>query len=221
MAAPLTTVALPVKPRLRGVVHEYAFYVSLVSGTVLLLLAPTPRAFTAAAVYAASLSALLGASALYHRVHWNVGPRRWMARLDHSMISVLIAGTYTPFGLLAVAGTISETLLGVVWALALATLALHLVWVDLPKWLSAVLYVLMGWVGILAFPQLVTDLGWLVPALLLGGGMLYSLGAAVYALRWPSPRPHVFGYHEVFHALVVVAAAVHYAAVVMVVRAPN
>jgi hemolysin III len=218
VAAPIDISALATKPRLRGVVHQYAFHVSLLSGLVLVLIAPTPRAFAAAAVYAASLSALLGASALYHRVHWAVGARRWMARLDHSMISVLIAGTYTPFGLLAVSGSISAVLLSVVWAGALVGLTLHLLWIDVPKWMSAMLYVALGWVGVVAFPQLVGDLGWYVSALLLAGGILYSAGAAVYALQWPDPRPLVFGYHEVFHVLVVAAAAVHYAAVVLVLR---
>jgi Haemolysin-III related len=106
------------------------------------------------------------------------------------LISVLIAGTYTPFGLLAVSGTASATLLSAIWARALAALALHLPWAALPKWLSAVLYVPMGWVGVISFPHLAADLGWPVPTLLLGGGILYSFGAAVYALRWPNPRPH-------------------------------
>jgi hemolysin III len=217
MSVPVARSGVSTKPRLRGVLHYYAFYASLLSGLLLLFLAPTPRALVAAAVYAASLSALLGASALYHRSHWSVGKRRWMARLDHSMINVLIAGTYTPFGLLAVSGTLAALLLGVVWGGALAGIALHVLWVDAPKWFSAAVYVLLGWVGVVATPQLVADLGWTVPVLLLAGGLVYSLGALVYALRRPDPRPGVFGYHEVFPALVVVGAAVHYAAVVLVV----
>jgi hemolysin III len=217
MSVPVARSGVSTKPRLRGVLHHYAFYASLLSGLLLLCLAPTPRALVAAAVYAASLSALLGASALYHRIHWSVGKRRWMARLDHSMINVLIAGTYTPFGLLAVSGTLAALLLSVIWGGALAGIALHMLWIDAPKWFSAAGYVVLGWVGVVAAPQLVADLGWTAPLLLLAGGIIYSLGALVYAVRRPDPRPGVFGYHEVFHALVVAGAAVHYAAVVMVV----
>src|SRR6185369_14650159 len=206
-----------VKPRLRGVMHQYAFFVSLVSGGVLLALAPTRRALAVAAIYGLSVSALFGASALYHRITWSAARRRWMARLDHSMINVLIAGTFTPFGVLALSGTLAVVLLVVVWSGALAGIALHLVWIDVPKWLSALLYVLLGWVGVAAMPQLVVQAGWPPTLLLFIGGLVYSAGALVYALRRPDPVPAVFGYHEVFHALVVVAALTHYVAVLMTV----
>jgi hemolysin III len=209
----LEQVADRVKPRLRGVLHHYAFFVSLVTGGVLVALAPTRRTLVAAGIYAASLSALLAASALYHRVTWSVRGRRWMARLDHSMINVLIAGTFTPFAVAALSGTLAVILLIGIWGGAVAGIVLHLVWIDAPKWMSAALYVLLGWIGIVAAPQLVTQVGWVAPALLLVGGVLYSVGALVYALRRPDPVPAVFGYHEVFHALVVVAAMVHYVAV--------
>jgi len=198
--------------------HQYAFFVSLVSGSVLLAHAPTRRAVAAAAIYGASVSALFGASALYHRVTWSAARRRWMARLDHSMINVLIAGTYTPFGVLALSGTRAAVLLAVVWSGALAGIALHLVWLDVPKWLSAVLYLALGWVGVAALPQMLTQVGWPPTMLLVAGGLLYSAGALVYALRRPDPAPAVFGYHEIFHALVVVAALTHYVAVAMAVR---
>ena len=205
----------PTKPQLRGVLHHYAFFVSLVAGTVLVVLAPTPRALLAAGIYGASLSALLGTSALYHRVTWSVPARRLMGRLDHAMISVLIAGTVTPFAMLAIRGPLAPILLSAVWVGALAAIVLHVLWFDAPKGLSAALYVLLGWVGLAGMPQVVSHAGWTVGGLLLLGGVLYSLGAAVYALRRPDPIPASFGYHELFHALVVVAATVHYGAVAM------
>jgi hemolysin III len=204
------------RPRLRGVLHHYAFLVSLVSGAVLVLGAPTRRAAVVAAVYGVSLSALLGVSALFHRVTWSERARRWMARLDHSMISVLIAGSYTPFGVLVLSGTFALVLLVLMWAGALANIVLHVLWIDAPKWLSAACYVALGWIGVVALPDLTAHAGWGPAALLMTGGLIYSLGALVYALRRPDPVPAVFGYHEVFHALVVVAAGVHYAAIASV-----
>jgi hemolysin III len=203
------------RPRLRGVIHHYAFYASLLTGGMLIWAAPTSRRFWAAAVYAASLSALLGVSALYHRITWSPVGRRWMGRLDHSMIYVLIAGTYTPFGMLALSDTLAAFLLRVAWGGAAAGIALHVLWSNAPKWLSAAVYVAMGWVGVAAMPSLVVQSGWTPTALLLVGGLVYSVGAWVYASRRPDPVPMVFGYHEVFHTLVVVAALVHYVAVAM------
>ncbi len=203
------------RPRLRGVLHHYAFFVSLVTGGILVGFAPTQRALMVAAIYGASLSALLGTSALYHRVTWSVPARRWMGRLDHSMINVLIAGTFTPFAVVALTGSMAGVLLAVIWGGAALSIALHVFWVDAPKWLSAVLYVALGWVGVAAGPELVARVGWTVPLLLLAGGLLYSAGAVVYAVRRPDPVPAVFGYHEVFHALVVAAAGTHYAAVAL------
>jgi len=201
------------KPAFRGVLHQYGFFASLAAGVVLLALARTPRAMLGGAIYVASLSALLGTSALYHRVTWSVSARRWMGRLDHSMINVLIAGTFTPFALVALSDDLASILLVVIWSGAALGIALHVFWFDAPKWLSAVLYVLLGWIGIVATPQLVERAGWTAAGLLLAGGILYSAGAVVYATRRPDPAPATFGYHEVFHALVVVAAAAHYGAV--------
>jgi hemolysin III len=212
-----STIALraSARPLFRGVLHHVAFFVSLVAGAVLLALAPTPRATLGAAIYAASLSALLGTSALYHRITWSVPTRRWMGRLDHSMINVLIAGTFTPFGLVVLSGNLATILLPVIWAGAVAGIMLHLLWFDAPKWLSATLYVVLGWVGIVAAPQVIEHSGWTVAALLLAGGLLYSLGALVYATRRPDPAPAAFGYHEVFHALVVAGAILHFSAVAL------
>jgi hemolysin III len=209
----LTRDELP-RPRFRGVSHQYAFFASLITGAVLVLVAPTRRATTAAAIYAASVSGLFGASALYHRITWRPATRRWMRRLDHSMIFVLIAGTYTPFGLLVLHGTLATVVLGIVWFGALAGVVMKLAWVDAPKWLMAVIYLALGWVGAATIPQMLSRAGVGAVVLLAAGGLLYSAGAVVYALRRPDPRPKVFGYHEIFHVLVIAAAAAHYAAIV-------
>jgi hemolysin III len=210
---PIDAQPLAVKPRLRGVSHRWAFFASLFAGIALVLLAPGKRAVAAAMVYALSLSALFGVSALYHGVTWSVPVRRWMRRLDHSMIFLLIAGTYTPFGLLVLSGTLAVVVLVVVWSGALLGMALSMVWIDAPKWFSAIVYLSLGWVAVMAFPQLVSLLGATATSLLVLGGVLYSAGAAVYALRRPNPAPAVFGYHEVFHALVIAAAITHYVVV--------
>jgi hemolysin III len=201
------------KPRFRGLLHQYAFFASVPAAAVLVLTSRTGRAALAATVYGLSLVALFGVSALFHRVTWSVAARRWMGRLDHVMINCLIAGTCTPFGLLALSGTLAAVFLALVWGGALAGILLHVLWIDAPKRLSAGIYVVLGWSGVAAMPQLVTHVGWTPTALLALGGALYSAGALVYALRRPDPAPHVFGYHEVFHALVVAAAVVHYAVV--------
>jgi hemolysin III len=195
------------------VFHQYAFFASLITGLVLVLVAPTLRATTAAAIYAVSVSGLFGASALYHRISWRPAARRWMRRLDHSMIFVLIAGTYTPFALLVLHGTLSGVVLAVVWGGALAGVMLKLAWVDAPKWLMAAIYVALGWVGAATIPQMLSRAGVGAVTLLAVGGLLYTVGAVVYALRRPNPLPKVFGYHEIFHVLVIAAAAAHYAAI--------
>jgi hemolysin III len=201
------------RPRFRGVSHKYAFFASLITGAVLILVAPTRQATTAAAIYAASVSGLFGASALYHRVTWRPATRRWMRRLDHSMIFVLIAGTYTPFALLVLHGTLATVVLAIVWGGAAAGMLLKLAWVDAPKWLMAAIYLGLGWVGVATVPQLLSRAGIGAVTLLFIGGALYSAGAVIYALRRPDPRPTVFGYHEVFHVLVIAAATAHYAAI--------
>ncbi len=203
----------PLKPRLRGVLHEYGFFVSLVCGVALILAASDGRARLAAAIYAVALSGLLGTSALYHRVTWGPRARRWMRRLDHSMIFVLIAGTYTPVALLALKGPLASTILIVMWAGALGGVAFKLLWIDAPKWLLAAVYVALGLTTATVFGELPAAIGWLGVAGLASGGLLYVIGAAVYASERPNPWPKVFGYHEVFHALVLAAAALQYAVI--------
>jgi hemolysin III len=203
----------PVKPKLRGVVHQWSFFVALAAGVALVVLAPAGRATLACSVYAAALCGLFGTSALYHRVTWRPGVRQWMRRLDHSMIFVLIAGTYTPFATLVLSQPLSDIVLLGVWGGALAGILFTLLWIGAPKWLTAAAYVALGWFSLIALPQLVERTGVGALALLAAGGVAYTAGAVIYARGRPDPRPGVFGYHELFHVLVVLAAAAHFVAV--------
>jgi hemolysin III len=203
------------RPRLRGVSHQYAFFASVVLGAGLVAGASGPAERTSAAVFAAALATMFGISALYHRITWPPRARRWMRRLDHAAIFLLIAGTYTPFALLALSGGWRWTILPVVWGGALAAIVLKLAWVDAPKWIAVVIGIALGWIGVVALPQLWSHTGLAGVALLVVGGVLYTAGAIVYARRRPDPVPAVFGYHELFHALVIAAAACQYVAVAL------
>ena len=204
---------LPPKPRLRGVVHQWSFFVALAAGTVLVWLAPAGRATLASAIYAGALCGLLGTSALYHRIAWRPPTRAWMRRLDHAMIFVLIAGTYTPFAMLVLSEPLDDVVLVGVWGGALAGIIFTLVWIQAPSWLTAAAYVVLGWFAIIAVPELGERAGAGALILLTAGGVAYTAGAVIYACRRPDPRPSVFGYHEIFHVLVVVAAVAHFVAV--------
>jgi hemolysin III len=206
------------KPLLRGVSHEIAAFVALAAWIGLTLAAPSPRARVAAGVYGATLLALFTISALYHRPTWAPRARLFWRRLDHSAIFLLIAGTYTPFCLL-LGGRSGAMLLAVVWLGAAAGVAQAVVWPSAPKPLVALLCVLLGWVVIPVLPALRLQLAPVFIGLLAAGGVTYSLGAAVYALRRPDPFPRIFGYHEVFHALVVAAAVLHFVVVARAVLA--
>ena len=171
-----------VKPRLRGVSHEWAFFVSLFLGVGLIVAAKTPKATLAVAIYALSLSALLGTSALYHRVNWKRPEvRRWMRRLDHSMIFFLIAGTYTPFALLVLNGPLADAILVVVWIGAIAGAVVETIWIDHPKWVAALIYISLGWVACVAFPS--SGRTWASPA------PSWSPPAASSTRRAPSSTP--------------------------------
>jgi hemolysin III len=203
-----------VKPRLRGVFHQWAFFVSLVAGIVLVVVAPAGRATLATSIYAVTVVALFGVSAVYHRVNWDSeNARRWMRRLDHSMIFCLIAGTYTPFALLVLHGTLATAILIGVWGGALAGIILNLVWIDSPKWVTAIVYLALGWVAVVALPDIASELGLAALALIGAGGVLYTAGAVIYATKRPDPAPAVFGYHEIFHLLVIAAAALQFAVI--------
>lgn len=209
----LDSVDSDLRPRLRGVFHQYAFFVAVVLGILLVAGASGPRERVGAAVFAVALATMFGVSALYHRITWRPGPRRWMRRLDHAAIYLLIAGTYTPFALLALPTTWRWTILPVVWGGALAAIFVKLAWVDAPKWVAAAFGIALGWIGILLLPHLWDHAGPTGVLLLAMGGLLYTGGAIVYARGRPDPIPAVFGYHELFHALVIAAAACQYAAV--------
>ena len=205
-------------PLLRGHFHLWAFGASIVAGAVLVVLADGTLATFSSWVYAAALVSMFGASALYHRFPWRSAARRlWARRLDHSMIFVFIAGTYTPFALLCFEGTTRWLVLVMVWSGAVLGLLLELVWIDSPRWLKAVAYLAVGWVGVLAAPQMFSGVGTAGAVLLIVGGGLYTLGALIYAAKWPNPFPRVLGFHEVFHLLVVAAAVAQFVAVSLVV----
>jgi hemolysin III len=209
-----------VKPRLRGVLHEGAFFISIVVAPLLLLSADAFRARVAAAVFALSMTTCFGVSALYHRVTWAPSVRRWMRRADHAGVYLLIAGTYTPVSLLVLDEEWGHIILAVVWSGALAAILLKFVWVDAPKWVAATIGLALGWVAVVALPQLQDRLQVSALTLLIAGGLLYSAGAVVYARRKPDPAPAVFGYHEVFHALTIAAAACQYVAIALFVVRP-
>ncbi len=204
----------PLKPRLRGVFHQWACAGSVPLGLVLVVVASSARARIALTVYSVSLVALFGVSALYHRVNWqSLTGRDWMRRLDHSMIFVLIAGSYTPFAVLVLHGPLAVEILVAVWTGAGLGVAFNLVWRDAPTWLRSALYVVLGWIAVAAVPQLGEAIGPVGLTLLGLGGVLYTVGAVVYAIRQPDPVPTVFGYHEVFHILVIAAAILQYAVI--------
>jgi hemolysin III len=205
-------VVAKVKPRLRGVIHEYAFFTAIVLGATLVAVS-SDRERLATSIYALGICGLFGVSALYHRHDWAPRARAWMRRLDHSMIFVFIAATVTPFALLVLHGTLATTILAVVWGGALAGVVLSLVWVNAPKWLTAIVYIALGMVAVVTIPELWTSLGWLSVAGLALGGALYATGAVIYATGRPDPRPQTFGYHEIFHTLVTGAAGAHYAVI--------
>jgi hemolysin III len=205
--------ASAVRPRYRGVSHRIAFFLTLPLGVALAFEVDTGAGRVAAIAFGTSVAAMFGASALYHSVDWPEAKRRWLRRLDHAGIYTLIAGSYTPVGLLVLKGDWRLVVLGIVWIGAVAAIALKFLWVDGPTWLSAVIGVGLGWVAVAAFPQILDRVGIPGSMLVLAGGIAYTAGAVVYALRRPDPFPAVFGYHEVFHALVIVAVACQYSAI--------
>jgi hemolysin III len=215
---------LPPKPRFRGRLHQVAFMVSIPAGLILVAVAPSTSARIAAMVFSLSLIALFGTSAAYHRLPWSAKARSRMKRLDHSMIYVLIAGTYTPVSLLVLHGVWSVVILSVVWGGAAVGAALKIASVDrlmaAARHLNAVaggLYIVLGWVAIVTLPQIVHTLPWPGTLLLFLGGIFYTAGAFIFAMGKPDPRPAVFGYHEIWHSMVIGGSACHYAVILLAV----
>ena len=205
------------KPRLRGWIHQYCAVVAAIGGTGLVAVSwaeASKRAGHSTLTYALTVTALFTVSAVYHRVDWkSATARQWMRRLDHSMIFLLIAGSYTPIARLALPRTTAYVVMEIVWAGAVAGIALTLFWPTAPRWAGVPLYLLLGWVAVWFAKTIVHDAGWAATVLLAVGGVLYSIGAVFYALRWPDPWPRTFGYHEIFHACTAVAALCHYIAI--------
>ena len=206
------------KPRLRGVSHEAAFYAAAGAGLTLVFSARSLRVGLTLAVYTLSLAAMFGISALYHRPTWSKPARRRMKQLDHCGIFLLIAGTYTPLCVLVLPPQQGLWLLGAVWVGALLGIAQALLWIEAPKPVTAAIYIALGWLAVSAFPALWRGIGSTGMLLLVLGGLCYTVGGVIYGARRPDPRPAVFGYHEVFHALVVAAAICHFAMILRVAR---
>jgi hemolysin III len=218
--APAPT-APPGKPRMRGWLHFWSFVVSIASGTALVGVTAAvagAAAATATAIYAVTILGLFGVSALYHRRTWRTPrARAVMRRLDHSIIFVFIAGTYTPVAALALDPGTARWVLTVVWVGALAGVVLKTAWPHAPPWVGVPIYVALGWVAVFVLPQLLSHGGVAAFVLLLAGGLLYTAGAVCYATRRPNPWPATFGFHEFFHAATVLAALCHLVAIWLIV----
>jgi hemolysin III len=199
------------------VFHSWAFVGFAVLGALLVATTSGGRERLAAAAFGACLVLTFGISALYHRVDWRPAAKRLMRRLDHASIYLLIAGTYTPYGLLVLSGAWQFSILGVVWIGAALAIVQRLFWLDAPRWVPVVAGIFLGWVGVVALPQIIEASGVSGTVLVAAGGILYTLGAVVYALQRPDLRPATFGFHELFHVLTVLAAACQFAAVALLV----
>jgi hemolysin III len=205
-----------IRPRWRGVLHQYAFFGALAAGLPLILTASSARATVAAGIYVASLVGLLGTSALYHRIMWQPRARYWMGQVDTSMIFVLIAGSFTPLVLLLLQPKSADTAFWAVWFAAVAAIVLNVVSGKSKKSFNSIAYVAVASIGaLLILPRILSELGGVPTTMFAAGGLLYILGAVAYGLERPNPLPAIFGYHEVFHALVVLAAGVHFTAIAM------
>lgn len=213
-ASPLS--ALLIKPRLRGWFHAYAAGISIATGIVLVVCAALlrgPLAGWSTSLYSVTVTGLFGISAFYHRGRWSPAALRTWKRLDHSMIFVFIAGTYTPISLLTMPRHTAWTMLAIVWGGAAIGVGLQLFWPSHPRWLSAPCYIALGWVAIFVVPDVLHNGGAITLTLVLVGGLFYSAGAVIYAIKRPNPSPRTFGFHELFHLFTLFAAICHYIAI--------
>ena len=213
--------AVLVKPLMRGWMHLVCFFLAIPAGIAVIALADGARARTGAAVYAVGMVALFGVSGSYHRGRWSAAARRRMQQLDHATIFVMIAGSYTPLCLVAIQGWLAPAMLAAAWVGATVGVVLAFSGGRRSRIAKGVLYIALGWVSVAATPQLVRHLGVAELVLLAVGGVLYTVGAVFLATRWPDPSPRVFGYHEVWHALVVAAVVCHFVAIASVVDSPQ
>jgi hemolysin III len=205
------------RPRLRGVSHRIAFHVAVIAGMILVASAGEPRAMVATAIYATLLAGMFGVSATLHRADWRGRTFDWLRRADHAMIFAFIAGTYTPLCVLGIGGPAGAHLLALAWTGAGLGILRALLWPHAPRVVTSVLFVLVGWVAVAYFPAVHAALDPVAFALTIAGGVWFTVGAAVYLTKRPDPWPRVFGYHEVFHALIIVGCTCHFAAVARVV----
>jgi hemolysin III len=205
---------------MRGWLHFWSFAVSIAASATLIAVSAAlvgGAAALATSVYSVTILGLFGTSALYHRRTWRTPrSRAVMRRLDHSMIFLFIAGTYTPVAALAMDADTARWVLIVVWAGALAGVVLKTVWPHAPAWVGVPIYIALGWVAVFVIPAMLTGGGVAALVLLLTGGLLYTVGAVFYATHWPNPWPETFGYHEFFHAATVLAAICHHVAIWLV-----
>ena len=204
------------KPRLRGWLHAYAAVISVVTGATLVSVTAALRngsASASTAIYSATITLLFGTSALYHRRDWSPRAHAVMKRLDHSMIFVFIAGTYTPLAVLTLPRNSAIAVLVAVWSGAAIGVALKTTWLSAPRWLSAPCYIALGWVAVFVMPDILHNGGVAAFVLIVAGGVIYTIGGVVYALKRPDPYPGTFGFHEVFHLCTLLAAACHYIAI--------
>lgn len=210
--------SIPAKPGMRGWLHAGMFPVVLVTGVLLVASAISPRGRIACAVFVLTACALFGVSALYHRGNWNVRTAALLRRLDHANIFLIIAGSYTPLSVLLLSRHDATLLLGGVWLGALAGVAFRVFWLSAPRWLYTPCYVLLGWAAMFYLPEFWRAGGPMVVWLIMAGGVFYSVGAVIYALKRPNPSPRWFGFHELFHALTIAGFSSHYLAILIVVR---